>query len=166
MRRPVFLPLLAAYLVLVLWLTLRPGSGAGNGPILVPLLDTWTQMRDGGNRVALTEVIGNVLLFIPLGYLLPAAIRALRSFGATLAVGAAIAVLIETSQWLFGVGRSPSIDDVIYNTTGAGIGAALFVLLTGLWRHHRDRAAGMETPSSSASGRGDRRREELVKSED
>ena len=142
MRRPLFALGLSVYLGVVLWLTLRPGTGQTSEPLLVPLVDTWRQMRDLGDRVALEEATRNVLLFIPLGYLLPAAFRRLRSFLPTIVTGAVIAGLIETAQWMFVEGRSPSIDDVIYNTTGAGIGAVLFVLLTGWWRYRRDRRAG------------------------
>lgn len=164
MRRLLFALLLSVYLAVVLWLTLRSRTGPANEPLLVPLVDTWRQMRDLGNRVALEEATRNVLLCIPLGYLLPATFRGLRSFRATIATGAAIAVFIETMQWLFVEGRSPSIDDVIYNTTGTGIGAALFILLTGLWRHRRDRRG--QAAAVSAGGRSDGRLEKLVQGED
>lgn len=164
MRRHVFAAALAVYLGVVLWLTLRPLPGESSGPILVPLLDTWEKMRDFGDKNALAEATRNVLLFVPFGYLLPASIRRLRSFPLTIAVGAITSALIELTQWVFGVGRSPSIDDVIYNTIGAGIGAGLFVLLTGLWHHRRDER--MRPEARSANGRSNRRREKLVQSDD
>ena len=166
MRRRVFTAALAVYLGVVLWLTLRPLPGESSGPILIPLLDTWEKMRDFGDKNALMEATRNVLLFIPFGYLVPASIRRLRSFRTAIAVGAAASALIELTQWLFGVGRSPSIDDVIYNTTGAGIGAGLFVLLTGLWRHRRDERKRRRQLQPSANGRSDSRREEVVESDD
>jgi glycopeptide antibiotics resistance protein len=130
---------LVAYLALTLWFTLRPNPGPEGQPLLIPLVDTWRQMRDLGDKVALREATQNVLLFVPLGYLLPASFRRLRRLATTVAVGAAISALVEIAQWLVVSGRSPSIDDVMYNTIGTGIGASVFVLLTGLWRYRRDR---------------------------
>ena len=150
MKRLPFIALLAAYMGLTLWVTLRARPGQSSDVFVVPFVDTWNQMRDLGEKAALQEVTGNVLLFLPLGYLAPASFRFLREWWVTVVAGALLSVLIELSQWLFGVGRSPSIDDVIYNTVGAAIGAAVFFLLTGWRRYRRDRA-GRERAQSSAT---------------
>ena len=150
MRRLPFIALLAAYLGVVLWLTLRAGPGSSSPAYFVPFVDTWSQIRDTGDHSALGEVVGNILLFIPLGYLLPAALRPLRRINATVLAGLAITISIELLQWLLIEGRSPSIDDVIYNTIGTGIGATLYVLLAGLWRFKRAHAR-KEQPGSGVS---------------
>lgn len=137
MPRSIFRLALIVYLAVVLWLTLRPLPGPKAPVALVPLLDTWRQMRDLGNREAAREVIGNILLFVPLGFLLAASIRPLRRLGATVAAAASISLLIEAIQSLPSVGRSTSVDDLIFNTMGAAIGGALFLLARGAWRYRR-----------------------------
>jgi glycopeptide antibiotics resistance protein len=150
MRRHLFLLLLVTYMAVALWVTLRPRPNPPSQPILIPLVDTWRQMRDLGDKVALQEATRNVLLFIPLGYLLPASVRELRILRRTVAFGAAMSALIELSQWLFSSGRSPSIDDVMYNTIGTAVGGCLFLLLTGLWRHRRDKELRRKLRSEAA----------------
>jgi glycopeptide antibiotics resistance protein len=151
MSRRLFVLVLIAYLGVVLWFTLRPLPTPDSQPVIVPFVDTWRQMRDLGDKVALEEATRNVLLFIPFGYLLPASVRRLRGFKSAMGVGAGVSAIIELAQWLVVPGRSPSIDDVMYNTIGSAIGAALFILLTGLWRHRRDRAArGRVHPEASS----------------
>ena len=76
---------------------------------------------------------------VPLGYLLPASWPALRRPALAIATGAGMSLLIELAQWLVGDGRSPSVDDVIYNAVGTAIGVVFFILLTGLWRYRRAR---------------------------
>lgn len=81
-----------------------------------------------GHRPALArvtpEIVGvglNVLLFIPLGFLL----RQLLGTRAALAVAALTSVGIEVVQLLPGLGREASLTDVASNLLGAGVGIAL-----------------------------------------
>lgn len=144
MLRRLWMLLFVAYLGFVLWVTLHPLPGEEHGPLLFPFLDTWRQMRDLGDKTALREVTGNVALFVPFGFLLPAWWRAARRFWPIVAAGFALSLAVELSQWLFVAGRSPSIDDIIFNTVGTGVGGAVFLLLRGARRHRRDRARGHE----------------------
>lgn len=86
------------------------------------LRDALTGVRDLG--LAIAELVGNVVIFIPLG-------MALRwrfpSLGVIQAVGITLAfsVGIELLQALTGNGRWPETTDVVMNTTGGLIGAAL-----------------------------------------
>ena len=132
---------LVVYLGVVLWLTLRRLPGPKAPVALVPLVDTWRQMRDLGNREAAREVIGNVLLFVPLGFLLAASFRSLRRLLPAMAVAAGISLVIEATQSLPSIGRSTSVDDLIFNTIGAAVGAAVFILARGAWLYRRQRVA-------------------------
>lgn len=89
---------------------------------LVPLEDLWNAPSLIG---AVLNVAGNVALFLPLGYLLlllwanqPHPVRRV----ATAAV--ALSAAIETAQYIFALGYT-DIDDVLYNTLGAVLGAWL-----------------------------------------
>ena len=71
------------------------------------------------------EYGGNTLLFIPLGMLVYILYRpGPRPLLATALVGAGFSLIVETWQFLFGLGYS-DIDDLVLNTLGAFIGAVL-----------------------------------------
>jgi len=74
---------------------------------------------------------GNILLFIPLGILLPIVWRRL-SFWKGLQIALAISVSIEILQFvsrIWGSFRSADINDVILNVAGASLGLLLVILL-------------------------------------
>ena len=81
---------------------------------------------ESGAYEDLSQLLGNVVLFVPLGWLLPAIWLRLRSVSSVIAIGAVISLAIEVSQ-LFIDGRWTSIDDVLLNSLGAAIGAAMFL---------------------------------------
>lgn len=97
----------------------------------------WNEFRGGW-----IEVPANVLLFVPLGFLLTLLFR--RPW-----VGAAIAVMLsvaaEGTQILL-PGRQPSLRDIVANALGALIGAGVAWLIV---RHHRDHHA---PPTETSSG--------------
>lgn len=83
------------------------------------------------------EDIGNVLMFIPLGFYLPLRHRRLRWW--TVPIGAGVSVAIELTQLLFLSWRTPSLVDVAFNTVGTTVGLLLWLgghLLLAPWRRH------------------------------
>ena len=71
------------------------------------------------------NMIGNILLFIPVGFFWPLCFEKLNNvFKVTLA-GAFFSLLIEVFQLVL-YDRVTDIDDLIYNTAGALIGACLY----------------------------------------
>ena len=79
-------------------------------------------------------LLGNVILFLPLGFLLPIVWKKARRIQFIIILGFVVSLLIETSQFLFTY-RVANIDDVILNTLGTLIGALVFHLL--LWIKRR-----------------------------
>ena len=71
----------------------------------------------------------NVLLTLPLGFLLPMVWQKYRNFGDTLLAGFCTSLSIEVLQ-LFS-GRSTDVDDLIFNTLGACLGFLVAHLLFG-----------------------------------
>lgn len=139
MWRKVYAVCLIAYSIVVAWFTLRSYPVADGAVDLVPFVDTWQKMREAGDRVALGEVAGNFALFVPLGYFVQGALR--PRLRRSCAIGALASIGVETFQAVLATGRNPSIDDVMFNTAGAAVGASLFVLLSGAIRWRRARRA-------------------------
>lgn len=75
---------------------------------------------------SMVNLVGNVVIFIPLGMLIPLLWKKMRSFFKVSAVGLACTCCIEFIQ-LF-IGRSVDIDDIILNLTGAMAGYAIALL--------------------------------------
>jgi glycopeptide antibiotics resistance protein len=70
--------------------------------------------------IALLNLVGNVVLLVPIGFLAPFVYRAV-TWPACLAVAVAMALAVEGSQVVLGVGIF-DIDDVILNSLGVMIG--------------------------------------------
>lgn len=81
-------------------------------------------------RWAIVNMVGNVLLFIPLGWLLPTAFEWLQRFYRTLLVSAAAVCVAEVGQMLLLVGTC-DIDDLFLNLLGAALGYGVYRLLHG-----------------------------------
>ncbi|GKV57185.1 antibiotic resistance protein VanZ [Sporosarcina sp. NCCP-2222] len=76
--------------------------------------------------VSLVNVVGNMLIFTPIGLFVPMLWRKLRAWWKVFLVGFGMTCLIEGIQ--FFIGRSSDIDDVILNTVGVMIGYGLFMI--------------------------------------
>jgi len=87
----------------------------------VPLAEVNLDRRVHGPGVTavLKDPIGNVVLFMPLGFLAAVGWAPMRDPRRVLLAGAAVSGGIELSQMLFGLGSLGTIDDVIFNSLGA-----------------------------------------------
>ena len=77
------------------------------------------------HRAAIVNLIGNVVMFIPLGFGLPWAHDGLRRFWKTLLFSAGIIALVELTQLVTLLGRC-DVDDLILNLIGAAAGYLLW----------------------------------------
>ncbi|MES2005727.1 MAG: VanZ family protein [Bacteroidota bacterium] len=121
----------AAVTIVPLPFAMHKTAGA-QGINLVPLKNTIAIVRNviNANKDFLLphlmqNIVGNVLLFIPLGFLLPVISRKKISFLKVLLIGLFSSVAIESIQWIergYGVYRSVDVDDVILNTVGTLLG--------------------------------------------
>ena len=80
-------------------------------------------------RHAVVNLAGNVVMFIPLGYLLPLVNKKLKSFFLCLLAAAAIILAVEAIQLVTLLG-SCDIDDLILNLAGVIIGYVLYKVFT------------------------------------
>lgn len=135
--------LFMAYAALMLWLLFdRPGFTPGipyweqvAGQLnLVPFrtLRLFADLLDSGVRshiqMAVINLGGNVIMFIPLGLLLPRVFPKLSSLPRVLLTTAAIITAVEIIQ-LFTLVGSCDIDDLILNVAGAAVGYWLHKLI-------------------------------------
>jgi glycopeptide antibiotics resistance protein len=137
MRRAALEALVAGYVVALLYVVLflpvavRPGdaSSVWTSLNLVPARTIVGIVRDHGGMVG-WQLFGNVVLFVPLGFLLPLLSTRFRRFALTSAAGLAVSVSIELVQLAMLLTliarRSVDVDDVILNVTGACLGYAMW----------------------------------------
>jgi glycopeptide antibiotics resistance protein len=131
-RHPLFSRLrwlmLAGYGVIYLYLTLFSRSEIGvpyaTGVELRPLAAVRRAILRGSVG-PLRGIILNVLLFLPMGYLLPFTFRKLRRIWRIVLLALAISLLTEVLQLSFAVGWF-DVDDIINNTIGALLGAIIW----------------------------------------
>ena len=135
-RKRVLIPIFGLYCALMLWLLFdRPGFTPG-----VPYLQQLRQQlnlvpfrtlrlfasllqdhRPQLVRVAVVNLGGNVVMFIPLGFLLPKVFPKLSSLPRVLLATAVIITAVEIIQ-LFTLVGSCDIDDLILNVAGSAMG--------------------------------------------
>lgn len=91
--------------------------------------------RSIGNQVAhifqgwaLLNLLGNIVPFIPFGFLLPISYRKINTFYKVFAVGFLAIVFIELFQFVTKLG-SFDVDDIILNTVGVSLGYFMIWLL-------------------------------------
>lgn len=122
--------LLGAYLAALLALTFLPFGRPmelGDRLNLDPLATIDRALDLGPRSPAFRLMVGNIAAFLPLGVLLPLAIRSRWPLGLVMVGALGVSVAIELGQLGISVGlgyayRSTDIDDVILNVTGALLG--------------------------------------------
>lgn len=95
---------------------------------------------------SLTMIFFNVLLFLPMGILLPAIFRKMNSWRNILTAAVLIPIGVEVTQMLF-AGRLADIDDVIANFLGCMLGYVVYRILSALFCNRKKRSVGLGTAS-------------------
>ena len=93
-----------------------------------PLVKTLHMLRNMSPFVVM-NILGNLMLLVPLGIFLPLLSPGYRRWWATLGTGFLVTLFIELFQYFLAV-RVFDVDDLILNTLGVGFGYGLFVLLS------------------------------------
>jgi len=120
--------LVAVYFAMLISITLlsrEPGSRTG---VDLKLFETW-----GNQCLPDRYFVENILLFLPFGALLPAAVPFLRRWWYCVYAAFATSMMLETVQLLTERGYC-QLDDVVTNTLGAAIGYLVFALVRKCWR--------------------------------
>lgn len=104
---------------------------------MIPLIETIKMLTNGWNTgYSYYQVIANILLFIPLGFLLPLFFEDIRNWRKVFIYGCLISVMIEATQ-IFTLMNIVDIDDVIFNTLGALLGYACYLIFNKLLQQFR-----------------------------
>jgi glycopeptide antibiotics resistance protein len=123
-------------------MTLRPDSTI-NSINLVPFRDHAWAVRcllsdcpavTSAAYSILIDVLGNVVVFFPIGLSLAGALGGLpyrRRLRTVIAIGAALSISIELMQLTI-PSRATDVDDVVFNTIGTALGA-LFLIVAQAW---------------------------------
>ena len=136
---------LAASVGVIAWLTLVLTFGdAGGTGLNLELFREIRRALNGGGSGHL-NLVGNVLMFVPVGALVAWLARRARVLTAT-GVGLLLSVGIEATQ--LGLGRVGDIDDVVLNAAGAAVGGVLAVAWAAARRPGR---VGYDEPRASSS---------------
>ncbi|MFE8695989.1 VanZ family protein [Cytobacillus sp. FJAT-53684] len=93
---------------------------------LTPFATIYGLLTNANFMFSLRNIVGNILLFIPLGFSIPLRFK-VNKFWKVILLGFFTSCLVEVIQ-LFTSIRSFDVDDLILNTIGAIIGLALYRL--------------------------------------
>ncbi|MEI5909538.1 VanZ family protein [Bacillus spongiae] len=99
---------------------------------LIPFQSIYGSLSHDYFMVPLRNIGGNILLFVPLGFIIPLRFK-LSKLSKVLFVGFSVSLTVEIIQFLWLPGRSPDVDDLILNTLGALIGFLIFNSLVMLY---------------------------------
>lgn len=96
---------------------------------LIPLRETIRMFVNNpmGNKYAYYNVIGNILLFMPLGFLIPMLFKTYDNFKKVMICGIVTSFAIEFIQYFTAMNLS-DVDDIIFNTIGALLGLICYRL--------------------------------------
>lgn len=114
-------------LALLVFLPFGRGMDLGDRLNLEPLATIDRALELGTRSASFRLMIGNILAFVPLGILLPMAVRSRWSLVLLAITALGLSVAIELGQlavsvWLGYAYRSTDVDDVILNVLGALVG--------------------------------------------
>lgn len=104
---------------------------------LIPFVEIrrfWTHREQLGNVAFLANLFGNVLGFVPFGFILPVISGRMRKGFLIGLSGLALSMSVEIIQLISKVG-SFDVDDMILNTLGAVLGYVLFVICNHIRRN-------------------------------
>lgn len=125
---------------------LRPGAGIR------------AELENVNHSLGVVNILGNILLFVPLGWLTAVAVLydpptgVWRGLRRGFLAGLVLSLSIEMLQYL--LGRAADVDDVFLNAAGAAIGAAIGVALSAARRRRGPPAVSAATePVPEASSR-------------
>ncbi|MEE0931819.1 MAG: VanZ family protein [Clostridium sp.] len=96
----------------------------------IPFVETIKMFRNdfADIHIALYNVIGNILLFIPLGFCIPLFFNKKNKLSKVILYGFTASLIIEVLQ-LFTPYNITDIDDIIFNTFGTVIGFIIFNII-------------------------------------
>ena len=118
----------------------RAWGGAVNLEPFRTIRNFWIHYRRTGSRSSLYNLLGNVVILVPLGVLLPVMFRWMRHFWVFFPLAAAFAVGVEYLQWKTAAGIA-DVDDAILNFIGAAGGYIVTRLCQMIYEYWKRKSA-------------------------
>ncbi|MHC6179192.1 VanZ family protein [Clostridium sp. JNZ X4-2] len=94
---------------------------------LIPFHSIGAQLESISEGWARYNLLGNIVPFMPFGFLLPMVFKKINSFWKVVGVGLVVDLCIEVFQYITKIG-SFDVDDIILNMTGIALGYLLIKL--------------------------------------
>lgn len=116
-----------------------------NPTLNMVLFHSFTENWLMGERKKITQILANVLMFVPLGFIYPIAFPKTRRLWKTTIGMALFSFLIEFIQYF--IGRCADIDDLVLNTMGGVLGYFAFYMFLKLWKLIKRRQKGSGSSS-------------------
>ncbi|MFJ8520715.1 VanZ family protein [Lysinibacillus xylanilyticus] len=113
--------------------TIQLNKDRGIGLNLVPFRTINIYTSDINSGIPFINILGNIIPFIPMGFIIPMAFSSLRSFMKTMITCLLLICSIETLQLIFYVG-SFDVDDIILNQISCIIGFILFKVYKNIFK--------------------------------
>ena len=128
--RTILTCLLVLYLAILLRITVfrsnsYPIEMSVNLSLFTDLAATY---HENGIWMVLYLVVGNIVWFVPFGFLLPTIQNKLKSY-VVIPIGFCLSLFIEVSQLIFDKGMF-EIDDLVLNTAGVVIGYIIYKVMS------------------------------------
>lgn len=125
-KRILLITLFAAYLLILFRLTIfRSHSYHTEMSVNLSLFtDLVATYHENGIWMVIYLVVGNIVWFVPFGFMLPAIWQKLKSYH-TIPLGFLLSLIIETSQLALSKGMF-EIDDLVLNTLGTALGCLIY----------------------------------------
>lgn len=98
----------------------------------------WNYREQLGIFATASNLLGNVLIFLPFGFFMPMASKR-RSFLVTIIYSFILSLIVETSQLFMQVG-SFDVDDLLLNTIGGMLGYITFAVCNVIRRNYAKKA--------------------------
>lgn len=125
-----FFQLLAILYFLLLYYLLLTTEGASSGFNIVPFREMTRYTL--GSRAFFYNVIGNIVLFIPFGFIISWYLNSKKT-SQIIIISAIISLTAESIQ--FNIGRAFDIDDIILNVIGSIIGFTIYLFFKSIKRN-------------------------------
>jgi len=121
--------LFVCYITVVLGATLMERGTFWQNAKIMPLFYSYKAAWVNGLAVDWRNIILNICMFMPLGFLLPLGFKCFKSFWITSLIGFLLTIIIEGIQLYYHLGMF-ELDDLMNNTIGTMIGFGFYALYT------------------------------------
>ncbi|WP_369075718.1 VanZ family protein [Lysinibacillus sphaericus] len=113
--------------------TIRTNKDRGVGVNLIPFSTIGAYISDINDSVSIINILGNIIPFIPMGFIIPMAFPSQRNVFKTLISSLLLILSIEILQIILFLG-SFDIDDIILNLLSCIIGFMLFITYKNIFK--------------------------------